>query len=51
MALGYGIHSQEGILDEISRGTRGTEDYHFDEGMPLLKLVRLRFMQDKVPGG
>ena len=41
-ALGYGIHTQGGSLEDIRRNVREAVDCYFDDTMPRPRMIRLR---------
>ena len=49
-ALGFGIHTQAGTLDELRRNVRDAVDCYFDGGMDCPRPIRLHYVRDEVPG-
>ncbi len=47
-ALGYGIHTQGGSLEDIRRNVREAVDCYFDDTMPRPKMIRLHFVRDEI---
>ena len=47
-ALGYGIHTQGGSVEEIRSNVKEAVDCYFDDDMPRPKFVCLRFVRDEV---
>ena len=47
-ALGFGIHTQGGSVEEIRRNVKEAVDCYFDEAMPRPKLIRLHFVRDEI---
>ena len=47
-ALGYGIHTQGGSVEDIRRNVREAVDCHFDETMERPSVIRLHFVRDEI---
>ena len=47
-ALGYGIHTQGGSLEDIRRNVREAVDCYFDDTMTRPKMIRLHFVRDEI---
>lgn len=47
-ALGYGIHTQGGSVEEIRRNVREAVDCYFDETMAKPGVIRPHFVRDEV---
>lgn len=45
-ALGYGLHTQGGSLEDVCCNVRKAVDGYFDETMARPRLIRLRFVRD-----
>ena len=41
-ALGYGIHTQGGSLEDIRHNVREAVDCYFDDSMPRPEIIRLK---------
>jgi len=47
-ALGVGIHTQGGTLDELRANVKEAVDCYYDETMESPKIIRLHFVRDEV---
>ncbi len=47
-ALGFGIHTEGGTLDELRRNIREAVDCYFDDDMERPRLIRLHYVRDEV---
>ena len=47
-ALGFGIHTQAGSLEDLRMRVKEAVDCYFDEGMDAPKMIRLHFVRDEV---
>lgn len=47
-ALGYGVHIQGDLVEEIRSNVKEDVDRYRDETMPRPKLIRLHFVRDEV---
>ncbi len=47
-ALGVGIHTEGGTLDELRRNIREAVDCYFDDSMGRPRLIRLHYVRDEV---
>ena len=47
-ALGFGIHTEGGTLDELRRNVREAVDCYFDDAMERPRLIRLHYVRDEV---
>ncbi|MGB6689943.1 MAG: hypothetical protein WBE76_19065 [Terracidiphilus sp.] len=47
-ALGYGIHTQGGTIEELRRMVKDAVDCYFDETMEAPKIIRLHFVRDEI---
>ena len=47
-ALGYGIHTEGGTLEEIRHNVKEAVDCYFDETMDRPQLIRLHFVRDEI---
>ena len=47
-ALGFGIHTQGGTIEDLRRNVREAVDCYFDDGMERPRLIRLHFVRDEV---
>jgi predicted RNase H-like HicB family nuclease len=47
-ALGLGIHTEGGTLEELRANVREAVDCYFDETMDAPKIIRLHFVRDEV---
>ena len=47
-ALGYGIHTQGGTLEELRAMVKDADACYFDETMGAPKIIRLHFVRDEV---
>ena len=47
-ALGFGIHTEGGTLDELRRNVREAVNCYFDESMERPRLIRLHHVRDEV---
>ena len=47
-ALGFGIHTEGGTLDQFRRNIREAVDCYFDDGMERPRLIRLHYVRDEV---
>ena len=47
-ALGHGIHTQGGSLEDIRRNVKEAVDCYFDDTMPRPRMIRLHFVRDEV---
>ena len=47
-ALGFGIHTEGGTLDELRRNIKEAADCYFDDSMERPRLIRLHYVRDEV---
>ncbi|MCY3702161.1 MAG: hypothetical protein OXG16_05695 [Rhodospirillales bacterium] len=47
-ALGFGIHTEGGTLDELRRNIKEAVDCYFDDSMERPRLIRLHYVRDEV---
>ena len=47
-ALGFGIHTQGGTIEDLRRNVREAVDCYFDDSMERPRLIRLHFVRDEV---
>ena len=47
-ALGYGIHTQGGTIEDLRSNVREAVECYFDEAMKRPRLIRLHFVRDEV---
>ena len=47
-ALGFGIHTEGGTLDELRCNVREAVDCYFDDAMERPRLIRLHYVRDEV---
>lgn len=47
-ALGVGIHTEGGTLDELRRNIREAVDCYFDDSIGRPRLIRLHYVRDEV---
>ena len=47
-ALGFGIHTEGGTLDELRRNIKEAVDCYFDDSMERPRLIRLHYVRNEV---
>jgi predicted RNase H-like HicB family nuclease len=47
-ALGFGIHTQGGTVEELRAMVKDAVKCYFDESTPSPKIIRLHFVRDEV---